>query len=302
MKRYFLCAIVFGLSIQLLLGQDTTKTLPSVEINALRLKASDQRTPFSVTKIDKKAIQLGNQQLSINESLVAVPGLFALNADNFAQDLRVSIRGFGARAAFGIRGVKLLVDGIPESTPDGQAQVDNVDMGLIQNMQILRGPAAGIYGNAAGGVILLQTEEVKKPFAEARISGGSFNFQRYQAKAGFRYGKFSGLIYGSHTQTNGYRDHSEMENTLLNGRFRYAWDSLTSLTLLVNYVNSPLANDPGGVDSTAFTDNPQAARERNVDFDGGESVEQARIALNFQKALSDNQRLNIRAYRLSRDF
>ncbi|MDW3645791.1 MAG: TonB-dependent receptor [Bacteroidia bacterium] len=305
MNRYFLLAVIFSLAFQFSLGQsDTTKakSLPTIEINALRINTPDQRTPFSVSRIDQQAIQQGNQQLSINESLVAVPGLFALNADNFAQDLRVSIRGFGARAAFGIRGVKLLVDGIPESTPDGQAQVDNVDMGLIQNMQILRGPAAGIYGNAAGGVILLQTEDVKKPFVEARISAGSYNFQKYQAKAGFRYGKFSGLIYGSHTQTDGYRSHSEMESTLLNGRFRYEWDSLTSLTLFANYVNSPLANDPGGVDSTAFTDNPRDARQRNVDFDGGESVEQGRIALNFQKGISDNQRLNIRAYHLSRDF
>lgn len=304
MNRYVLCLLIFGLGIHLSFAQtDTTQTLPTIEINALRISSSDLRTPFSVTKIEKKDIQEGNQQLSINESLVAVPGLFALNADNFAQDLRVSIRGFGARAAFGIRGVKLLVDGIPESTPDGQAQVDNVDMGLIQNMQILRGPAAGIYGNAAGGVILLQTEEVgKNPFLEARISAGSFNFQKYQLKTGFRKGKFSSLIYGTHTRTDGYRDNSEMESTLLNGRFRYDWDASTSLTLLANYVNSPTANDPGGVDSTSYTDNPQAARQRNVDFGGGESVRQGRIALNFQKKIQDNQELQIRAYHLQRDF
>lgn len=306
MNRSLIFLLIFGFAFQLSFSQtDTTKakTLPSIQINALRINSSDLRTPFSVTKIEKKDIQEGNQQLSINESLVAVPGLFALNADNFAQDLRVSIRGFGARAAFGIRGVKLLVDGIPESTPDGQAQVDNVDMGIIQNMQILRGPAAGIYGNAAGGVILLQTEDVPKdPFLEARISAGSYNFQKYQLKAGFRTGKFSSLIYGTHTRTDGYRNHSEMENTLLNGRFRYDWDSLTSLTLFANYINSPLANDPGGVDSSSYVDAPRDARQRNVDFGGGESVQQGRVALSFKKQIQDNQQLQIRAYHLQRDF
>lgn len=279
------------------------KTLEEVTISATRLEVAESRAPMAVTVVDGERIQQGNQQLSINESLGMVPGLFAQNADNFSQDLRVSIRGFGARASFGIRGVKLLVDGIPESTPDGTAQVDNIDMGLMRRMQVLRGPSSGLYGNAAGGVIVLETEEApENEMLELRATVGSFNFQRYQAKAGFRQGKFSGLAYVSRTTTDGFRQHSRMENTLVNGRFTYQPQEGTELTLLLNYVNSPIAKDPGGVDSATFYSNPVEARDRNVQFDGGESVEQGRAALTFRHRLSPKGELQARAYVLGRDF
>ena len=95
----------------------------------------------------------------LNEALAAIPGLYTMNSENFAQDLRVSIRGFGTRAAFGIRGIKILVDGIPESTPDGQAQVDNIDLSFINRAEVLRGPVSALYGNASGGVISFSSLE-----------------------------------------------------------------------------------------------------------------------------------------------
>lgn len=286
-------------------GTDSSlvRELDSVTISALRLKSRASRTPMAITVIDQATIQRGNQQLSMNESLDPVPGLFALNQENFAQDLRISIRGFGARAAFGIRGVKILVDGIPESTPDGQAQVDNVDMGVIDRMEVIRGPASGLYGNASGGVILLQTEAPPEKFmAEGRMTYGAYNFQRYQIKTGFRAGAFSGLVYGTRTTNEGYRSHSEMQNTLLNGRFHYTPDSASSLTLLLNYVDSPLANDPGGVDSTAAADQPRSARALNETYLAGESVRQGRIALAYEHKLGRSGGLQTRAYYLQRDF
>ncbi len=302
--------VLLSLSVMALQAQERStvdslpdKTLDEVTISATRLEVAETRAPLAVTVVDGQRIQQGNQQLSINESLGMVPGLFAQNADNFSQDLRVSIRGFGARASFGIRGVKLLVDGIPESTPDGTAQVDNIDMGLMRRLQVLRGPSSGLYGNAAGGVIVLETEEApENEMIELRTTLGSFNFERYQLKAGFRQGKFSGLVYGSHTRTNGFRNHSRMENTLLNGRFTYQPKEGTELTLLLNYVNSPIAQDPGGVDSATFYGDPTAARDRNVFFDGGESVEQGRAALTFRHRLGQKAELRARAYGLGRDF
>jgi iron complex outermembrane receptor protein len=138
-------------------SQTSTITLDEVALQAPKLKSSRFLIPASVSAIDLIPLQGFQQQLSLQEYLRSVPGLFSLNANNYAQDLRLSIRGFGSRAAFGIRGVKIIVDGIPETTPDGQGQVDNVPLGLLSRLEVLRGPSASLYGNAAGGVLYLNT-------------------------------------------------------------------------------------------------------------------------------------------------
>ena len=118
-------------------SKTSTITLDEVAIKALKLETPRSLLPFSVSVINLEGVQAMHQQLSLQEYLGAVPGLFSLNANNYAQDLRISIRGFGARAAFGIRGIKLIVDGIPETTPDGQGQLDNLPLGLLKNIEVL---------------------------------------------------------------------------------------------------------------------------------------------------------------------
>ena len=130
-----------------------------ITVSASRLEAEDINVPSAITSLDESTILLGQQQLVLNESLASVPGLYSMNAENFAQDIRISIRGFGSRAAFGIRGIKILVDGMPESTPDGQGQVDNLDLGFVSKVEVLRGPSSAFYGNASGGVISLSSLE-----------------------------------------------------------------------------------------------------------------------------------------------
>ena len=133
------------------LSQTTTITLEEVSLRASKFDTPRNVLPFSLSAINLKNVQPMHQQLSLQEYLGVVPGLFSLNANNYAQDLRISIRGFGARAAFGIRGIKIIVDGIPETTPDGQGQLDNLPLGLLQNIEVLRGPSSSLYGNASGG-------------------------------------------------------------------------------------------------------------------------------------------------------
>ena len=143
-------------------SQTVTVTLEEVSIEASKLDTPRTVLPFSLSVINLREVQAMHQQLSLKEYLGAIPGLFSLNANNYAQDLRISIRGFGARAAFGIRGIKIIVDGIPETTPDGQGQVDNLPLGLLQSIEVLRGPSASLYGNASGGVLHLNTLDALK--------------------------------------------------------------------------------------------------------------------------------------------
>ena len=260
------------------------RQLAPVIVTSSRLATSETRLPFALTVVDGNRIKIGQQQISLFESLGNVPGLFAQNPDNYAQDLRISIRGFGARAAFGIRGIRLLVDGIPESTPDGQADVDNIDPSAIGRMEVMRGPSSSMYGNAAGGVINLQTDDAADvPIVEARISAGSFGFRNITLKTAYQKGIFQYVLSASRNETDGFRAHSRSENNIINAKLRFDFDSLTKLMVLVNYGYSPVADDPGGLIAAQATDTRQIAHPNNLRFNAGESVQQGRVGLTFEK-------------------
>jgi iron complex outermembrane receptor protein len=276
--------------------------LTPVTVQSSRFETADIQTSLALTSLSQSFIQRGQAQFSVNESIDAVPGLFALNPNNFAQDLRVSIRGFGARAAFGIRGVKVLVDGIPESTPDGQAQVDNLDLGILQNIEVIRGPSSGLYGNASGGVLNFTTQNPGKPFSEVRLALGSYGMQQYQIKTGRQVGKFGYILHGIHSKTDGYRDNSGMKNTIFNGKFNYLFTPQAKLQLLVNYADSPQADDPGGINLEQAQNDRKSARDRNLLYQGGEAIKQARIGLVYDHQLNDRQSFQLKSWYSSRDF
>ena len=284
---------------------DTTEIyeLEPVTVQATRFEKKDIQSPFAITSLSRSFIQKGLAQLSVNESLDAIPGLFALNANNFAQDLRVSIRGFGARSAFGIRGIKVLVDGLPESTPDGQAQVDNLDLGVLEGIEVIRGPSSGLYGNASGGVISFVTQNPSSnPFWEARILAGSYGLQQYQIKTSQQKGRFGYVLHGIHTKTDGYRENSGMKNTLFNGKFNFQLSDRADLRLLANYADSPQADDPGGINLPQAESDRRSARDRNLLFRGGEAIKQARIGLVYNNEFRENQKLEIKSWYNTRDF
>lgn len=305
MKNFFTICFLLGSFLPSFSQIDTTEIyeLSPVTVQAARFGTEDIQTPLAVTALSQSFIQRGQSQLSVNESLDAVPGLFALNANNFAQDLRVSIRGFGARAAFGIRGVKVLVDGLPESTPDGQAQVDNLDLGVLQNIEVVRGPTSGLYGNASGGVISFTTQNpTPTPFWEARLAFGSYGLQQYQLKTGHQREKFGYVVHGVYTSTDGYRDNSGLQNTILNGKFNIQLNNKSDLQILANYANSPQADDPGGINLEQAQADRRSARDRNLSFMGGEEIEQSRLGLIYTNNLADDQQLKFKTWISTRDF
>lgn len=287
-------------------GGVTRSTMPPLEeiiVRSTRLETSLQHVPAAVSVVSKDDIQIARQQLGLDESLTRVPGLFMQNRFNFAQDLRVSIRGFGARANFGIRGVKILVDGIPETLPDGQGSVDGLDIGATEQIEVIRGPSSSLYGNASGGVISLTTEPPPdEPFAEVHASTGRYGYQRIQLKAGGSGERVGYLLSAADTQYDGYRELSRFENRQLTGRFTFDLGGDRELLTVVNFTDQPVADDPGGLTAQLVAENPRAAWPTHVTFRAGEALDQQRIGFVYSMPLGDGHSLTARNYYVWRDF
>lgn len=277
--------------------------LEELTVTSSRIEKSILELPSAVSIIEQDDIQLGRQQLGLDESLNRVPGLFSQNRYNFAQDLSVSIRGFGARASFGIRGIKVFVDDIPSTLPDGQSGVDDIDLGSAARIEVIRGPSSSLYGSSSGGVISLYTEDgTEQPFAEAGLTIGEYNQQKYQFKVGGQYDKLNYLVNASHLSMDGYRDNSEVEHSLINSKFRYDIDDSSSLTMIVNAADSPTANDAGGITAADVAVDPRQAQARNLSSNAGEEFDQQKIGFVYRKEFSEKHQITLRNYYLWKDF
>src|SRR3954466_2643757 len=208
-------------------AQDTTATkLAPVVVEVGRgSHKSLLELPFAVTAQTPDSSRPGQRHLSLDEALWLIPGLSVSNRNNPSQDPRISIRGFGARSAFGVRGIRVLRDGIPLTLPDGQTPVDYLDLESVGRVEVMRGSASSLYGNAGGGVVDLRTSApAPVPVsAAARYWKGSYDNRRLVAKAS---GTANGLGYQgnvAHTESDGYRDYSRQRTT--NGLARMSYDN-----------------------------------------------------------------------------
>jgi iron complex outermembrane recepter protein len=277
--------------------------LEEIVVTATRLEKTLDHVAGAVSIVGEDDIQLGRQQLGLDESLARVPGLLMQDRYNFAQDLRVAIRGFGARANFGIRGIKILVDGIPETLPDGQGGVDGIDLAAAQQIEVLRGPSSTLYGNASGGVIAVTSESAPEiPYLETRLSAGAYGFHKVQVKGGIRTDRGNYFVSLADSALDGYRDHSRSENTQLTARGRFDLGGDRSLLAVLNYTDQPVSDDPGGVTATLAATDPTAAWPANVSFDAGEALTQTRLGFVYSMPLGDHQGLTARNYYVWRDF
>ena len=298
------CIVFFTIGVQ---AQNqsalATITLSEVALQAPKTETPRNQLPFSLSVQSVDEFQKIYQQLSLQEYLVAVPGLFTQNANNYAQDLRISLRGFGARAAFGIRGIKLIVDGIPETTPDGQGQLDNLPLGLLSSVEVLRGPSASLYGNASGGVLYLNTlDQLENETIQLQSRLGAYGFQSYQLNTSLKGKKTVALLHINRTKTDGFRQNSGFEQTLFNTKIKHRFSSKSTLQLQLNYTDSPRAEDAGGITLEDTEADWSQARQRNVAYDTYESVNQFKSGLRWQQDWGEQWNLDTYGFYTFRDF
>ena len=277
--------------------------LKEITLDAIRIKTPKRIIPFAISHRTFQASQLGLPQYSLQDYLTSIPGLYAQNTQNFAQDLRLSIRGFGARSGFGIRGIQLVVDGIPETTPDGQGQLDNLPLGLIQSLTVLRGPASSFYGNASGGVIQINTlEDFKDNFVRLRAQGGSYSGQNLAATVGLKKNKSKAVFYQNLSESKGYRNHSQYKQQVFNARVWHDLSESSQIRWQFNYTHSPYAYDAGGINLDMVEENRKQARPQNESFQTYETVDHLKTGLQWEKQISDKLRWDSYAFCAHRDF
>jgi len=239
-------------------GLTSAQTLDDVVVTASRVQARSFDAPAAIQLVDRSAIQNGGPQVNLSESLVRVPGLTILDRSNYAQDLQVSIRGFGARAPFGIRGIRLLIDGIPASTPDGQGQGSSISLTSMDHIEVLRGPLAQLYGNASGGVIQAFTKPASKvPLADYQYFVGDFGLRRADYQFSDTVGDYGIVADYSTFSIDGYRENSRTERKQFNGKLDFYANDQTRVNLVFNQFDMPLAQDPLGLTAAQWAANPQ---------------------------------------------
>lgn len=236
--------------------------LPPIEVSATRYVRNVLDIPYAVDRVDRDAIQLAEPGLSLEESVRSLPGIIVHNRNNVSQGDRISIRGLGSRASFGVRGVKVVLDGIPLTMADGQSQLNNLDLTSAGQIEVLRGPSSSLYGNAAGGVIQIRTEGASDAPLEVtpRFITGSHGLRRIQGKAAGSAGDSQFLVNYNSLWFDGFRDHAFARSTGINVVGKRAINAAWHLTSVINYFNAPYQFNPSSLDKTTAETNPASAR------------------------------------------
>ena len=276
---------------------DSDAGLETVVVTATRVAQSSRDLPMSIDRIDETTIHQGQQQVNLSESLMTVPGVSAQSRQNYAQDLQISLRGFGARSSFGVRGVRLYSDGIPGTMPDGQGQFSQFDLGSADHIEVLRGPFSALYGNSSGGVISIFTEDAKPGYlVDGTVEYGSFNMQRYALKTTGDNGVVNYVVDAAHFQTDGYRFHSDAERNNFNSKLRFEPTADSKITLVGNVVQTPSVQDPLGLTAAQVASDPRQAGVGALQFNTRKDLQQEQLGIVYEDKLSVTDDLSASAY------
>jgi outer membrane receptor protein involved in Fe transport/serine/threonine protein kinase len=280
-------------------GRDSAaQRLAGVRVSVTRAEETAQRAPWAVGVQDKSDIQLGQATLGIDEALNDIPGVYVANRYNYSLDQRLSIRGAGSRANFGVRGVKVLIDGVPQSLPDGQNQLNNLELGDVSRVEVLRGSASSLYGNGSGGVISFTTDmSAPDPLDQSlRVEGGSFGTTKWLSRTSGRAGSLVGSLSASRTIVDGFRQFSNADLKQLNGALDYGFGAGTSLALRAFGTEMPTALNPGALTAAEYAANRDSSSATNIRRDASKAISQNQFSLRLRHDASDGGSYSATAY------
>ncbi|MDQ6051455.1 TonB-dependent receptor [Acinetobacter baumannii] len=279
------------------LNSDVAK-LPTLHVEATRTDTGYLQTLASVFRIEAPQVD-SSSQVNLTEVVKGIPSLQIRNRENYAQDLQLSMRGFGARSTFGVRGIRLYVDGIPATMPDGQGQTSNIDLSSLDHVEVLTGPFSSLYGNSSGGTILTSTKEGQgKDSIELSYSGGSHDKSRagLVLQGGAKgANEPSYIISSSYFDTDGYREHSGAEKVLNNAKLSWNLDDGSKINWVTNYVKIN-ADDPGGLTRADWQNNPKQVVQNVLDYNARKEIEQTQTGLTWSKPINDQHELYAMTY------
>ena len=265
--------------------------LQPIEVTATRYIREILDIPYAVDRVDRDEIQRAEPGLSLEESVRGLPGIIVNNRNNVSQGDRISIRGLGSRASFGVRGVKLVLDGIPLTMADGQSQLNNLDLTSAGQIEVLRGPSSSLYGNAAGGVIQIRTEDAPDRPLEVtpRFITGSHGLRRMQGKAAGTAGGNRFLVNFNTLWFDGFRDHAFARSTGINGVGKRTINENWHLTTVINFFNAPYQFNPSSVDKATAEKNPASARSFVQRQGASKRVKQTQGGVSLRYDADDSQ-------------
>lgn len=275
---------------------DDPSASPQVVVTATRVAREAFDLPAAIDVVGREQITTAQARVNASEALAAVPGIVVQNRQNYAQDLQISSRGFGARSAFGVRGVRLIADGIPATMPDGQGQAATFNLDMAERIEVLRGPFSAVYGNHAGGVIQLFTREGRgRPSVEASVVGGSDNTWKLDTNA---QGEAHGIGYvldTSRFSTDGFRDHGAATRNQAFAKISLKPDADSRLVLTANGLRQKDTQDPLGLTWVSYQRNPRAAEAVAESFNTRKSIDHLQTGVTYERSFGSN-RLGLSAY------
>ncbi len=273
-------------------AQESVQTLERVVVTATRTERSQLDVPASTDVVDRDEVRDTNLRVNLSESLVRVPGMVVLNRQNYAQDLQISVRGFGARSTFGVRGIRLYADGIPATMPDGQGQVSHFALNAVDRIEVLRGPFSALYGNSSGGVISMTTRLESGANAgpnavEVSAAVGSYDTWRGGINISGGSAPYAYAVDASRFSTDGYRDYSQARRDVVNLRAAALDTPLGSLRITLNALDIPDAEDPLGLTRAQWQDNPRQASPQALQFRTRKSTDQQQLGAQLTGDLTE---------------
>lgn len=278
-------------------------TLQEVVISVNRQAQLSFDAPASIQSVGQDTIEAAGPKVNLSESLNRVPGITVLNRQNYAQDLQLSIRGSGSRSPFGIRGARLIVDGIPATMPDGQGQASTISLPSAQRIEVLRGPLAQLYGNSAGGVVQVFTVDgPERPELHMSVDAGSNGLLRNGVQAAGQSGKLNYVIDASDFKTDGWRMNSAAKREHLNAKLRWDANEQTHVTLVAQSFDQPESGDPLGLTRAQFEADPRQAVTNSTRYKAGKDVSQQQAGLVVEHQIDQDRELSSRVYWGQRDL